>query len=359
MSAATRVVACDFATAMVVANERITQVAVATPDGLEGENSRISVPLDPDDNLMSRAVVSRKMQHVPDWSAVELPPFDAAIRDRAGSASVLLMPLLRGEDCVGLLGFVRKAPKPFSAEDISLLKTFADQAVIAIQNARLFNETQTALVRQTASADILRVISASPTDVTPVFEAIVQAAIDLVTCDEALVIETDGKELWNAAEATRHGLATDLPSARVPVDPDDNLPSRVIVTKKMSHIPDWAAIDLPERDRQRVERLGNRATLALPLMRAEECLGMLAFVRNTPTAFSAEEIAMAQTFNDQAMIAIENVRLFREAQDARTAAERGQRGQERVPGHHEPRDPHADERGHRDERALDGYRSGR
>ena len=128
---------------------------------------------------------------------------------------------------------------------MALLKTFADQAVIAIQNARLFNETQEALAHQTASADILRVISSSPTDVQPVFEAIVGTAVKHLGCDLALVQTVSGDTYSPQAMATPAGL-TPVPGAQVmPVDPAANFPSRAIRSKTMLHVPDWSAVELP------------------------------------------------------------------------------------------------------------------
>jgi len=194
---------------------------------------------------------------------------------------------------------------------------FADQAVIAIENVRLFNETQEALARQTASTDILRVISGSPNNVQPVFEAIVGAAVRLLDCDMAFVLRRDGDIISIATGASRDGPLTDLgPASSFPVDPSANFPSRTIVDKAILHIPDWSAIELPEHERVIQTTFGVNATLFVPLLREGECIGLLSFARKQAGVFRKEEIAQAESFVDQALIAIENVRLFNETKEA-------------------------------------------
>ncbi|HSF90668.1 MAG TPA: GAF domain-containing protein, partial [Paracoccaceae bacterium] len=169
-----------------------------------------------ENTIIADALKSGRVMHHPDAAnGKDVPEVIRMMARKTVNFSALIAPMIWKGQSVGGLFLTRKIGdddwRPFNKKDISLLQSFADQAVIAIQNARLFNETQASLARQTASADILRVISRSPTDVTPVFEEIVQSAIDLVSCDSALVIETDEKELWNAAHATAQGLSTDFP----------------------------------------------------------------------------------------------------------------------------------------------------
>ncbi|MGB7244073.1 MAG: GAF domain-containing protein [Sulfitobacter sp.] len=321
VQAGVQLVSCDGVTAMMADDSTFWAVARASDDGLVDLKRVAQTPIDPKANFPSQVIRSGEIMHLPDWTNIDLPPFEKEVQEQYGLKSSIFLPLLRGKECLGVLAFVRQEISAFTQEEINIAQSFCDQAVIAIENVRLFKETQTSLMRQTASADILRVISGSPTDVTPVFEEIVQSAIDLVSCDLALVIQTDEKELWNVAVADAQGLAKVSFTKRHPVDPDDNLPSRVVVSKQMQHIPDWSKIDLPVKDQKELDKWGPCASLGLPLLRGDKCLGILIFMRKTPRAFTDEEIAMAQTFSDQAIIAIENVRLFQEAQDARAAAE--------------------------------------
>ena len=127
----------------------------------------------------SRAIRSKAMLHVPDWGAAELPPHEQVRHEQLGLNSALYLPLLRGDDCVGVLVLGSKQPNAFNAKAVALAESFRDQALIAIENTRLFNETQEALERQTATAEILEVIAQTRGDVQPVLDAIVHSARDL------------------------------------------------------------------------------------------------------------------------------------------------------------------------------------
>ncbi|MCP5072325.1 MAG: GAF domain-containing protein, partial [Rhodobacteraceae bacterium] len=222
---------------------------------------------------------------------------------------------------IGAIGAGR-GDRPFNDKELTLFQGFADQAAIAIQNARMFNDTQTSLARQTASAEILRVISGSPNDVTPVFEAIVKAGVDLVSCDRAVAMVADETSFWLSANANSEGLTEVSDSYRIPKDIENNFPSRVFASKEMLHLPDWSTIELPPFEKTIHEGTSVMSSLFMPLVRSDgACLGVLTFIREYKRAFSEDEIKVAQSFCDQAVIAIENVRLFKEAQDARAAAE--------------------------------------
>ena len=160
--------------------------------------------------------------------------------------------------------------------------------MIAIENARLFNETKEALARQTATSDILRVISQSPTDVQPVFDAIVLTAARLLGRDMAFILRCDGAT-YSAVAIGRAGRTRSRSSILlpVPVDPDANFPSRAIVAKKNLHLPDWSAIELPEYERHIREMYGINSALYLPLLREGACIGVLGWPENRP-AFSAK-----------------------------------------------------------------------
>ena len=160
---------------------------------------------------------------------------------------------------------------------------------------------------QTASADILRVISSSPTDVQPVFDAIVATAVKRLGCDIAIVQICSGDTYSPKAMATPAGLTPVPGSTVMPVDPDANFPSRAIVGKTMLHLRDWSAIELPAHEQARHEQLGLNSTLYLPLLRGDACVGVLVLGSKRANAFSDKAIALAESFRDQAVIAIENV----------------------------------------------------
>ena len=292
-------------------------VAGATPDGPIGALGPERLAIDPAQNFPSRALTSRTHLHLPDWTAIDLPDHERLIHEKFGIVCALYVPMLRGAETFGLLVFARKEQRAYSADEIALAHSFRDQAVIAIENVRLFKETQNALARQTASADILRVISQSPTDVRPVFNQIVLAATRLIACDMAVALIKEGETLSQIAVATQRDGLIEKPNAiTVRIDPDDNLPSQAIVSRQVLHTPDWLAIDLLPMDRAVQERAGIRSSIMVPLLRGEDCAGTLNVFRMTPQAFTDEDIAIVQSFCDQAVIAIENVRLFRETQAA-------------------------------------------
>src|ERR1700727_115446 len=191
-----------------------------------------------------------------------------------------------------------------------------ENARLQAENARLFNETKQALARQTATSEILRVISGSPTDVQPVFDAIVLTAARLLRCDRAFIQRCDDAGFWTVASAGPEGPLPITQSTRAPIDPDANFPSRAILAKKTIHLPDWSLIELPEFERNIRERHGTNSALYMPLLREGECIGLLAIIGKQAGMFGEAEIALAESFRDQALIAIENTRLFNETKEA-------------------------------------------
>ncbi|HEY8623173.1 MAG TPA: GAF domain-containing protein, partial [Casimicrobiaceae bacterium] len=231
--------------------------------------------------------------------------------------SYLGVPILVGGTSLGVISVQStQSEGAYDADDERLLSTIAANVGVALQNAQLFDETQEALSHQTATSDILRVISSSPTDVRPVFEAIVDTALRLLSCDFAALLRSDGITYSPVAASRRGGAPIDIGPSMVPIDPSANFPSRVIVGKSMLHIPDWTVIDLPAHERRIHELRGIKSSLMLPLLRKGECIGVLALARDAAGAFSDKEVALAESFVDQAVIAIENVRLFNETKEA-------------------------------------------
>jgi GAF domain-containing protein len=314
---AARLLRCDMAFVMLREGDGYARVAGATRDGpldLPPE----SFPIDPSANFPSRVFLARTVLHLPDWSVVELPEHERRRREQFDIASALYLPMLRGDECIGLLTLGSREAHNFGPGEISLAESFRDQALIAIENARLFNETQEALEGQTETSEILRVISRSPTDARPVFESIVVTAVRLLRCDMGIVLLRDGDAYVHSVGATKAGRIADLAPERFPIDPDANFPSRAILAKEMLYLADWSLIDLPEHERNIRATFGVNSALYLPLLREGEgeCIGVLALVGNRPNSFGPKEIAHAESFRDQAMIAIENARLFNETQEA-------------------------------------------
>ena len=199
---------------------------------------------------------------------------------------------------------------------MALLATFADQAVIAIQNARLFNETQDALDRQTATADVLKVISESPTDVQPVFEAIAERARTLCDAKVSGVTRFDGEWVHLVAYRGASRESEDAMRSVFPVKADGTtLTGRAIRERMPVQIADVLAE--PSYGPKEAARLaGFRANLAVPMMREGHVVGAISVCRAEAGPYPEKQVQLLQTFADQAVIAIENVRLFNETKEA-------------------------------------------
>jgi len=233
-----------------------------------------------------------------------------------GARAIIYAPMVSGNRGIGTIWIARERPGAFSDKEVALLQTFADQAVIAIQNARLFNETREALEQQTATAEVLRVISSTPSDTQPVFEAIVNSTQRLIAGKSTVLLLRRDPQFVVAAYA---GPAIpDLPEeVRVaPLDRDKNFPSRAILDGKVVHVPDWEGEDVPEHERVVGKAFGIKSGLLVPLLREGEGIGAIAVTRGTPGPYRDREVALLSSFADQAVIAIENVRLFNETKEA-------------------------------------------
>jgi GAF domain-containing protein/HAMP domain-containing protein len=268
--------------------------------------------------VIGRAAIDRQTFHVPDIVPLidtEYPEARAT-QQQYGFRALLAVPLCREDRAIGAIALWRREPRDFSDQQIALVKTFADQAVIAIENVRLFNETKEALERQTAMAEILRVISGSPTDVQPVFDTIATAALGLCDAVSALVFTYDGALIHLAANANVNREDEQTWRSAFPRPPSrETAAARAILTADVVMIPD--VLDDPEYVISTTAiSTGFRSCMAVPLMRDGQPIGALGVGRPQPGPFGQNEIAILQTFADQAVIAIENVRLFNETKEA-------------------------------------------
>jgi GAF domain-containing protein len=233
-----------------------------------------------------------------------------------GYRSMLLCPLLRDGAAIGMISVTRREPGAFAEHEVQLLETFAHQAVIAIENVRLFNETKEALEQQTATARVLQVMSQSPADVEPVFEAITDRALALCGARIGGVARFDGELVHLAAfhAPSPEGLAQ--MHAAFPMKPSrGSILARAILEREALQIYDVLADpDYVLKDATR--QIGYRSNLAVPMMRDGEVIGAIGVCREEPSVFSEKHIRLLQIFADQAVIAVENVRLFNETRDA-------------------------------------------
>jgi signal transduction histidine kinase len=272
--------------------------------------------------VTGRTVLDRQTVQVTDLQAeVDEFPEGSAFARQFGHRSIVSVPLLREGVAIGVIALRRAEVQPFAEKQIDLLQTFADQAVIAIENVRLFNETKEALDRQTATSEILRVIASSPTDTQPVFDTILANAVQLCDAKLGQLCLRDGEDLRWAAS---HGATAAL---------DELVRGTVYKAPAWALRPHgpWRPLQIPDlREtepyrqgwpswREQVDVEGARTVVAVPLVKGDRYLGSIFVYRREVRPFTNIQVELLRTFADQAVIAIENVRLFSELQEKNRA----------------------------------------
>ena len=267
-----------------------------------------------DRSLAPRVLRSRRTVHIPDRSLDPEYAFPGVV---ASPSTMLGVPLLRDDRIEGVFTLSRRNVAPFTQSQIELVESFADQSMIAIENTRLIHETREALERQTATADILKVIASSPSDVQPVFEAIAASANRLIGGFSTAVLLFIGDQLDLAAFTPTNAAADEALKASFP-RPLAEFPAFMLVRGgKTVEYTDTESPDVPSLNRELARLRGYRSMLFTPLMNGETPLGLISVTRKEPGKFAPHHVQLVRTFADQAVIAIENVRLFDEVQ-ART-----------------------------------------
>jgi signal transduction histidine kinase len=275
---------------------------------IEESNRRFPCPLSREISV-GRAILDKGIVHIED---IRRDPEYRVTGGQATFGTVLSVPLLRKGEAVGAIGLWRRAVQPFSETQIALVKTFADQAVIAIENVRLFNELKESLEQQTATSEILGVIASSPTDIQPVLDTIAESAARVCSANDAAIRLVEQNVLRLAAH---HGPIPMLATAELAID-RQSVAGRAFIERQRIHVADLLSVTATEfpRTRDTTEQEGNRTVLVVPLMREGIPVGTIMIRRTEIRPFTDKQIRFLETFASQAVIAIENVRLFQELQ---------------------------------------------
>jgi signal transduction histidine kinase len=315
-------VLCEAAYGVLWLREGDAFKMAALQGALPAEQWRTGLVVRPEPDVpLARVVQTRKSVHILDMrtdqgyiTGAALP---VAAVEVAGMRTLLLVPMLKDNEVVGEVAIYRTEVRAFTDRQIALIEHFADQAVIAIENARLFNETKEALDHQRASAGILGIIASSVKDTQPVFNAIAQAAAGVIQNARVQLFLVRGGELHHVggtglteAQSKRLHALYPAPLAQT------SYAGKSILEKRIVHVPDVEVDpDRSELSNAIRETTGLKAVLVVPMIREGEAIGCITSSFTEPGAFSDKQIALLKSFSDQAVIAIQNAQLFREIQE--------------------------------------------
>ena len=265
--------------------------------------------------INQRAGLQRAPLFIDDIAAVTRP--GRALADgilAAGLRSLAAIPLMLDGEWIGNINVARYEVRPFDKKHAAILQAFANQAAIAVDNARLFNDLDAALDRQTAMTEVLDAVSTSRLDLQPVYDTVVRHANRLGGGSGAAIVVRDGNEL---VEVAQQGLVGTQTGRRFPIDETSPM-GHAVLTGEVLHVRDWAAMPPDLYPNSLARQNGQRSSLVVPMMRNGVAVGVVGFAGDAIGGFTETQIALLQTFANQAAIAVDNARLLREIEARNT-----------------------------------------